>query len=62
MIYVFGGLLLITFIKEKDELLKKKRNICLFLLLSVIGLALGIVRMIYPYIPSIVYTLEKYMK
>jgi len=58
MIYIFGGLLLISFIKQKDVILNKKRNLVLFLLLSVCGIALGTVHMISPYIPSIAYSLE----
>jgi uncharacterized protein YqgC (DUF456 family) len=48
--------------KHKDILLNKKRNLVLFLILSVCGIALGVVRMIYPYVPSIAYILEKYLK
>jgi hypothetical protein len=62
MIYIFGGLLIITFVKEKDVLLDKKRNLFLFLILSAAGIALGAVHMISPYIPSIAYALEKYLK
>ncbi|CUH92551.1 hypothetical protein [Herbinix luporum] len=62
MIYVFGSLLIISFMKHKDILLNKKRNLVLFLILSVCGIALGVVRMIYPYVPSIAYILEKYLK
>ena len=62
MIYVFGGLLIVSFIKEKDTLFNKKRNLVLFILLSAGGIALGVVRMIFPYIPSIAYTLEKYLR
>ncbi|TAH69490.1 MAG: hypothetical protein EWM47_06840 [Anaerolineaceae bacterium] len=62
MIYIFGSLLIISFIKQKDVLLGKKRNLVLFLILSVFGIALGVVHMISPYIPSIAYTLEKYLK
>lgn len=62
MVYVFGGLLVISFIRQRDVLFSKKRNLCLFLILSVCGLALGVVRMIFPYIPSIAYSLEKYLK
>lgn len=62
MIYVFGILLIISFIRQKEVLLKKKRNLILFLALSVCGIVLGVVHMISPYIPSIAYLLEKYMK
>jgi len=62
MIYVFGGLLIISFIKQKDVLLDKKRNLALFLVLSACGIALGVVHMVSPYIPSIAFALEKYLK
>lgn len=59
MIYIFGGLLVLSFVKQKDVLLSKKRNVFLFLLLSICGIALGAVHMISPYIPSIAYSLER---
>lgn len=62
MIYVFGVLLILSFIKQKDILLKKKRNLVIFLILSIFGMTLGIVHMISPYIPSIAYVLEKHLK
>lgn len=62
MLYVFGGLLVVSFVKQRDVLFSKKRNLLLFILLSASGIALGVVRMIFPYIPSISYTLEKYLK
>lgn len=62
MIYIFGGLLVISFIKQKDVLLSKKRNLVLFLFLSTCGIALGAVHMISPYIPSIAYTLERALR
>jgi hypothetical protein len=34
----------------------------LFLVLSVCGIAIGAVYNIFPYIPSIAYVLEKYLK
>ena len=62
MVYVFGGLLIVSFIKQRDVLLSKKRNIFVFLFLSAIGIALGVVRMISPYIPSIAYKLQQFIK
>lgn len=62
MIYVFVILLIISFIKEKDLLLKIKRNLLLFMALSVCGIILGIVHIVNPYIPSISFLLEKYLK
>lgn len=61
MIIVFIILLVISFIKHKDILLSKKINMALFLVLSAFGIALGVVHMIYPYIPSIAKLIEKYM-
>ena len=61
MMYVFGGLLIASFIKQKDVLFSKKRNLIL-VLLSAIGIALGAINMIRPYIPSIAFSLEKYFK
>lgn len=62
MIYVFGILLVLSFINQKKLLLKKKRNLVLFLILSVCGITLGVVHMVSPYIPSIAFVLEKHMK
>lgn len=62
MIYIFAISLIYTMIKKKDQLLGANRNLILFFLLSIIGLALGIVYVINPYLPSISSMLEKYMK
>ncbi|MDF2538161.1 MAG: putative rane protein [Herbinix sp.] len=62
MIYVFAVTLIYTFVKKKEELLEEKRNLVLFMLLSVIGISLGIIYMINPYLPSLTLMLEKYMK
>jgi len=62
MIYAFGILLILSFIRQKELLLKKKRNLLLFLFLSVCGFTLGIVHLVSPYIPSIAYAIEKYLK
>lgn len=62
MIYIFGATIIYTFIKEKDKLLSAKRNMFLFFFLSVIGMALGIVYIINPYLPSITLMLQKNMK
>lgn len=62
MIFIFVFLLIISFIREKDVLLNKKRNLALFLVLSIFGITLGVVHIIYPYIPSIANLLEKYLK
>jgi len=62
MIFVFIILLVISFIREKDKILNKKINLIVFLILSAIGIMLGIIRMIYPYVPSMANLLEKYIK
>lgn len=62
MIYIFGAILVASLIKKRDELLSKKRNLAVFIALSAIGIALGAVHMIRPYVPSIAYTLEKYLR
>lgn len=62
MIYIFAISLIYTMIKKKDQLLSAYRNLILFLFLSFIGLTLGIVYVINPYLPSISAMLEKHMK
>ncbi len=62
MIYVFGGTIIYTLIRQRDKLLKSKKNLFLYLLLSIIGLAMGIIYIINPYLPSISQMLEEYMK
>jgi hypothetical protein len=62
MIYIFGITIIYTFIKQKDKLLKTKGYLVLFSLLSVIGIVLGIIYLINPYLPSISLLLEKYME
>jgi len=62
MIYVFSFTIVYTLIKQKDKLLKQKRNMVLYLFLSIIGVGLGVVYLINPYLPSISLLLEKHMK
>jgi multisubunit Na+/H+ antiporter MnhB subunit len=62
MIYVFAVTVIYTFVKQKDELFRQKRNLVLYLFLTLIGFALGIIYIINPYLPSITSLLEKYMK
>ncbi|MDF2942046.1 MAG: putative rane protein [Herbinix sp.] len=62
MIYVFSMTIIYTLIKQKDKLLKAKRNMVLYLLLSIIGVGLGVIYLINPYLPSISLLMEKYMK
>lgn len=62
MIYIFCFSIVYTFFKQKDKLLSEKRNLVLYILLSIIGIAMGIIYVINPYMPSITLQLEKYMK
>ncbi len=62
MIYVFGLTIIITFIRQKDKLLKSKKNMAIYLMLSFIGLGMGVIYMINPYLPSISMVMEKYVK
>jgi hypothetical protein len=62
MIYIFSFTIIYTLIKQKDKLLKAKRNMVIYLLLSTLGVVLGVVYLINPYLPSISLLLEKYMK
>jgi uncharacterized membrane protein HdeD (DUF308 family) len=62
MIYVFSVTIIYTFIKQRDKLLHDKKNLVLYVLLSVLGIALGVVYLINPYLPSLTTILEKYMK
>ena len=62
MIYIFSFTIIYTFIRQREKILSKKRNFALYLLLSIGGLALGIVYILNPYLPSLTTTMEKYMK
>lgn len=62
MLYIFIILLIIAFFNQKKKLFLDKRNLVLFLFLSAVGITLGIIHAVNPYLPSIAYTLENYMK
>lgn len=62
MIYVFSITAIYALIKQKDKLLKEKRNLALYLILSIAGIALGVVYLLNPYISSLAMYMEKYMK
>lgn len=62
MIYVFSFTILYTFVQQRNKLLSSKRNLILYLFLSMLGIVLGIIYMINPYLPSISLLLEKYIK
>jgi hypothetical protein len=53
MIFIFAVSILYTLIYQKDDLLQNKGHIFLFLILSGIGVALGIIYVYNPYLPSI---------
>ena len=61
MIYVFGITITVTFILQRDKLLKSAKNLMLYLLLSILGMSMGVIYLINPYLPSISILLEKYM-
>ncbi|HWT75790.1 MAG TPA: hypothetical protein VN258_13885 [Mobilitalea sp.] len=62
MIYIFSFTIIYTLIRQREKLLSKKRNLILYLFLSVIGITLGVVYLMNPYIPSITTVMERYMK
>ena len=62
MIYIFLVTIIYTFVKQKDKLLSEKRNLVLYIFLSIIGIGLGVVYLFNPYLPSIALMLEKYSK
>ncbi len=62
MIYIFGFTIIFTLIRQREKLLKSKKNLILYLLLSIIGMAMGILYLINPYLPSISLMMEKYME
>lgn len=62
MIYIFGFTIIYTLIRQREKILRSKKNMIIYLFLSVMGIALGIVYMINPYLPSISLMMEKYME
>ncbi len=62
MIYIFSATIIYTLIRQREKLLSKKRDLAIYLCLSAIGLTLGIVYLINPYLPSISSLMEKYIK
>lgn len=62
MIYIFTATIIYTLIRQWKELLSKKRNLVLFLCLSIIGITLGVVYLLNPYLPSLSLVFEKNMK
>lgn len=62
MIYIFALTIIYTLYRQRDKLLSKKRNLVIYLMLSAIGITLGVVYLINPYMPSLSSMMEKYMK
>ncbi|NLZ83706.1 MAG: hypothetical protein GX915_08580 [Clostridiales bacterium] len=62
MVYIFLAILVFIMIKKKDQLLSAKRNVFLFIFLSIIGLTMGFIYEINPYIPTIAQVIGKYVK
>jgi hypothetical protein len=62
MIYVFSITLIYTLITQRDKLLDKKRNLALYLILSIFGISLGVVYLMNPYLPSLSLMMEKHLK
>lgn len=62
MIYIFSFTIIYTLIRQREKLLSQKRNLILYVFLSIIGVSLGVVYLMNPYIPSITSVMEKYMK
>ena len=62
MIYVFVFSIIYAFFQQKEQLLRAKKSLILFLLLSMIGIVMGIVFIINPYLPSISFIIENYLK
>ena len=62
MIYVFGFTIIFTLIQQREKLLKSNKNLILYFLMSIIGMTLGIIYLINPYLQSITLMMEKYME
>lgn len=62
MFYVFLIGLIGSFFIERKKLMKRKINLVLFISLSIIGITLGIIHMVSPYLPTVASLVEKYMK
>lgn len=62
MIYIFSFTIIYTLIREKEKIFGRKINLVIYILLSLIGVALGIIYVLNPYIPSITSMIEKNMK
>ena len=62
MIYIFSITLIYTLITQREKLLSKKRNLAIYLVLSIMGVSLGVVYLTNPYLPSLSVIMEKHLK
>lgn len=62
MIYLFIIAIIVTLYRQRNQLLSKKRNLVIYLMLSAVGITLGVIYLVNPYLPSISSMMEKYMK
>lgn len=62
MIYVFIIALIYILISKRKSILSRKKNVFLYLLFSIVGIAMGVLYMVNPYLPSLVNMLEKSLK
>ncbi len=58
MIYVFAAVAIYTLFRKKDQLLQEKRNLFLYLILSICGITLGIIYLRNPYLQSFTIFME----
>ncbi|NLK74104.1 MAG: hypothetical protein GX288_02295 [Clostridiales bacterium] len=62
MIYIFIIALIYIVISKREIILSSKKNIALYILFSIIGIALGVLYVVNPYLPSLANLLEKSFK
>ena len=61
MIYIFGLLLIYTLYRQWNKLLEEKRNLLVFIILSLISISMGLIHEFRPYSNSIAYIIEKHI-
>lgn len=62
MIYIFGLLLIYTLYSQWNKLIEEKRNLLVFIILSLIGISMGLIHELRTYSNSIAYMIEKAYK
>lgn len=62
MIYIFSTASVYSLVKNWKKLLEQKRNLVLYLILTGMGLGLGVIYLMNPFLPSISMYIEKYIK